>query len=1601
MSARFEKRLTGKLRQHQRLEQRKRTVKRERIQMTDNTRQVTASNGSEIAIIGLTGRFPGAASVDEFWRNLRDGVESVTFFTDEELLASGIDSASLSAPNYVKAGRYLEDIDMFDASFFGYSPREAEVLDPQQRIFLECSWEALENAGYDPKTYDGLIGIYAGVSANSYIWNIFANRELYKAAGPTQTIIGNDKDFLSTRVSYKLGLQGSSMTIQTACSTSLVAVHVACQNLLNGESDLALAGGVSVTVPQKSGYWYREEGILSPDGHCRAFDENAQGTVSGMGVGIVVLKRLEDALADGDYIRAVIKGSAVNNDGSLKVGYTAPSVEGQAQVIKMAQLVAAVKPETISYIETHGTGTILGDPIEVAALTKAFRAETEKKGFCAIGSAKTNVGHLDTAAGITGLIKTVLALEHKQLPPSLNFERPNPRIDFENSPFFVNSKLTEWTNGNGPRRAGVSSFGIGGTNAHVILEESPSHESFDSLRPWQLLTVSAKSSEALDAATTRLVSHLRDHPELNLADVAYTLQIGRRDFAHRRMLVCRDASDVIEASLSGNKRIEDGHRVGEEPSVVFMFPGQGAQYVGMAQELYQREPLFRQHLDDCCQLFSSHLKLDLLNILYPPANPANKEEADAQLRQTALTQPALFAIEYALAEMWMAWGVRPRAMIGHSIGEYVAACVSGVMSLEDAVRLVAIRGAMMQGLAGGAMLAVPLPEKDTLEMMGEGLSLAAVNGPSLCVVSGAEEAVNELAQRLSARSVNWRRLHTSHAFHSAMMEPVLEEFARMVGKVKLNAPKIPYISNVTGTWIRDMEATDPQYWATHLRQTVRFADGLKELSSEPGGILLEIGPGKTLTMLAQACAGKPSSKMSYTSLRHADEEGSDEAFLLTTLGRLWLAGVQVNWQEFHANERRQRLPLPTYPFERQRYWVEPQARAKQAVTLEKKADIGEWFYIPSWKRSTQLPSFESQLQPEEKTSWLIFEDECGLGSQVTQRLRREGQEVFTVRAGEQFAKHAERAYVIDSQKPADYRALLEDVSGYGCQLNKIVHLWNVTPEDCAPPEIESVSSSASACFTSLLFLAQALGEQHLSAPLKLEVVSNCAQEVIGGDTLRAEKATALGLCKVISQEYNDIDCCSIDIALPARASSQEEKLVELLLREAYANASEPVVAYRSSHRWTQVFEQIRLDEQRQENGRLREGGVYLITGGLGGFGLTFAKYLAQQARAKLVLIGRTPLPAREEWTEWLSAHDAEDQTSLKIRDVLALEAEGSEILIESADITDIKGMREVLARARACFGGIHGVIHTAGIAGGGLIELKEPQLAGQVLAPKVLGTLILDELLKETPLDFFILCSSVASLIGGIGQSDYCAANSFMDAFAYQRNLKDGAVIVSINWDAWQQVGMAAHTALPAGLLKERKEQLKQGLLPQEGADVLNRILSGHTSARVIVSVKDLAPRIAQSRSARIEKQLPETKSTSLSRSAYPRPKLAKAYLAPRDEVEHSLVEIWHELFGIDGIGVEDDFIELGGHSLLAMQLISRVRESFQLEVPLRTLFELPTIAGLASHIKQNRDGFKGAGDSIERIEREDVEQLLSKLDELSEAEVDALLSDMLAESEV
>ncbi|MBW4553600.1 MAG: SDR family NAD(P)-dependent oxidoreductase [Aphanocapsa sp. GSE-SYN-MK-11-07L] len=1558
-------------------------------------------NGLEIAIIGLAGRFPGSQTLEAFWNNLKAGVESIS------VLPQGGQAKLNGANQSIKAAAILQDIEWFDAAFFGFNPREAETMDPQHRLFLECAWEALEHAGYNTETEARPIGVYAGVGMGTYLlYNLSPNHDLMASRGFLQTLVGVDKDYLSTRVSYKLNLTGPSMSVGTACSSSLTAVHLACQSLLSGECDMALAAGVAVKVPQNELTLSPDE-IVAADGHCRAFDARANGTVGGNGIGAVVLKRLEDAVCDRDSIYAVIKGSAINNDGALKVGYTAPSQEGQTKVIRAAQVMAEVEPDTITYMETHGTGTPLGDPIEIAAMTQAFRSATTSKRYCAIGSVKTNVGHLDAAAGIAGLIKTTLALHHQTLPPSLNFETPNAEIDFANSPFYVNTELTQWTANGMPRRAGVSSFGFGGTNVHLILEEAPSRTFSSPSRSQQLLVLSAKTRSALETATAQLAHHLQQHPDLNLADVAYTLQVGRQAFEHRRIMVAANLENAVQAlESSGSPHVFTQLQESSNRSVVFMFPGQGAQYVNMARELYECEVIFRDICDRCCDLLQPQLGFDLRQILYPTEQ--DLETAAQKLQQTAITQPALFVIEYALAKLWMSWGIQPVAMIGHSIGEYVAACLAGVFSLEDALSLVVTRGQLMQQQPSGAMLSVGLLLEDIQRLLGEinaKLAIAANNSPDLSVVSGSSEAIQHLEHRLTEQGVNTHRLHTSHAFHSESMDAIAEPFRLVVAKMRLRSPQIPFISNVTGTWITTTDATNPDYWAQHLRQTVHFTEGIAELLKDSARVFLEVGPGRTLsTFVKQQLTVKQQAteRVILSSLRHPKDQLSDQALLLNTLGRLWLAGVQVNWWGFYQDENRDRLPLPTYPFERQRYWIEPPAPSvvsHHSVALEKKSDLTDWFYIPSWKRS-----ISALIQSQEVPSCsLVLMDESGLGIQLVKRLEQQGQAVITVKVGSDFTQIRANEYRLNPHCRSDYDALLKELLVQQKRPNAIVHLWTITPEAFVQSGLERLEHAQEHGFYSLLFLAQALGKQNLTDKLHLTVISNNLQSVIGEEKIDPEKSVLLGPVKVIGQEYSNIRCCSVDVTLPAAGSSQEQQLIDQLLTEISVPRLDQIVAFRGGHRWVQTFEPVRLAETLEEAPCLRQAGVYLITGGLGGIGLVLAEHLAKTVNAKLVLTGRSELPDRNEWSHWLETHDETDLVSRKLQKVIALEALGAEVLVVSADVTHLEHMQRAIAQAQERFGQINGVIHAAGVPGGGVIQRKTREEAERVLAPKIRGTWVLDTVLQSVELDFFVLCSSLASTIGIVGQVDYAAANAFLDAFTHYKSATKGTFTTCINWDAWQEVGMAADAAKPLQPISDLSDPpqplkpvnhplfddcqprtstpdragsstqtvaplhlhseafpseafLREGLLPSEGIKVFKRIL-GSKLPQVLVSTRDLLDRVDLHSSGRAVGSLAAGDQTHpfekphQSEPTHPRPELSQEYRSPGTELEQAIASIWQRFLGVNRVGIHDSFFELGGHSLMATQVIAQIGAAAKLDLSLNILFDHPTIAEIAQYI--------------------------------------------------
>lgn len=1369
-----------------------------------------------VAVIGYGGRFPGAPDADALWTNLRQGVESITFFTRDELLAAGVDPALLAQPNYVRAAAVLDDVESFDAAFFGYSPREAEVMDPQQRVFLETAHAALEHAGYEPRAFAGRIGVYAGSGMNTYLLhNLITNPGLLDRIGPYQALIGSDKDFLATRVSYKLNLRGPSITVQTACSTSLVAVALACQSLMNAECEIALAGGVTVRVPQKSGYLYQEEGILSPDGHCRPFDAAARGTVPGSGAGIVVLKRLSDAIRDCDRIHAVIRGWATNNDGAQKVGFTAPSVEGQMEAIVEALALADVDPATIQSIETHGTGTHLGDPIELRALARAFASPNRARRSCAIGSLKSNFGHLDGAAGVAGLIKTILALQHREIPPTLHFEQANPELDLEATPFYVPTEVGEWASNGHPRRAGVSSFGIGGTNAHVVVEEAPVVPRPDDGPSHALLLFSARSEAALETVTARFDEFLERNPGVSLHDAAYTLQVGRAAHPFRRAVVRECGSRAVAFRGSGTAAARE---------TAFLFPGQGAQYARMAEELYRTYPIFREEVDRC----SAILGVGFL--------AATQE----QLQQTSMTQPALFTIEYALARLWMALGIQPAAMLGHSVGEYVAACLSGVFSLEDALRLVAARGALIQQLERGAMIAVPLPEKELLPLLDDHLAIAGVNAPSLCTVSGRVECIEALERTLSERGVASRRLHTSHAFHSPMMDEVLEPFRREVERVTLRTPRVPFVSNLTGTWITAEEARDPEYWTRHLRQAVRFSDGVTTLLADPQRILLEVGPGQTLTSFVRQHA-EARGRVVLPSMRHPQDEASDVATFLAAAGGAWLAGADVHWQALHRSHERGRIPLPTYPFERVRHWIEPNRDATRKRGAIYKQAIGEWFSVPSWKRTA--PVVPPSRPVDESSSRQVAIEH--LGDSTPRRLD-------------------DSHVVLFGDDPATLAAAVRD-----------------------------------------------LAREARGAKIRLAVVTRNLRDVTGTEPIDAARAAVAGLCRVIAQEYPNFACRLIDF---------DRYDADVCTRELLSDATEPVVAYRGGHRWVEAFEPLAVPGPAP----LAANAHVVITGGLGRFGVAVAEHL--QSKCNVTLIDRKS------------------------------SSRGNAI---TADVASPGQMRAALDEARRRFGPIDVVIHAAGTSDGVYQTLSEAGADdfARHLRPKLEGLRILDDLLRDDPPRVALVTSSLASILGGITLGPYAAADAAVDAFA-QRS----AFWTSVNFEGWEDLDSAVG-----------RQQSELMLQRGEMIEALLRAMSVRGTRQLVVSTADLGARIEQW--THILDHSAPTAAPARSKTA--------AYHAPSTDVETKVAAIWREALGVDPIGLDDDFFELGGNSLIGLQILSRLRAEFEVELPLRSFFEARTVQGMVASIEGE---LSTSSDDLARLEA-----ILGEIESLTDEEIEGL----------
>jgi acyl transferase domain-containing protein/thioesterase domain-containing protein len=1384
-----------------------------------------------IAIVGLAGHFPAARTAGELWTLLKGDKPANEWLSDEQLRAAGVSDADMADPHYVRASLVLPDMEMFDADFFGFSQRDASVMDPQHRHFLECAWEALEDAGHMPESFDGAVGVFAGCGMQAYLpQNLLSNPVLVKSMGMfLLRHTGNDKDFLTTRLSYLLDLKGPSIAVQTACSTSLVAVHLAAQSLLSGECDMALAGGVSIELPHRRGYHYAEGEILSPDGLCRAFDEQAAGTVFGSGVGVVVLRRLEDAIAQGDQIYAVIRGSAVNNDGAQKAGYLAPSVDGQARAAVEALAVAGVAPASVQYIEAHGTGTPVGDPIEVAALAQAYARSPSPAGGpsapCGIGSIKTHIGHLDTAAGVAALIKVCLALRHGLIPASLNFSRANHRLNMERTPFQVLSQPMPWPCGAVPRRAAVNALGVGGTNAHVILEESPlpqpaAQSLSDGSPAWNLLTLSARTPAALQALKAKWQAWLAqpaDHLPLgfSLADAAYTLQAGRRTFAHRLGVVAQDLAGLQQAlDARHTPRLITGQAAASAPPVVWMFPGGGAPYPGAGCDLLT-QPAFAQAVKACLDALPLDAPADLHAVMFAGEDDA---AAAALLQQPRYGLLALFILEYALARLWQRWGVQPAAVMGHSAGEYAAACLAGVMSLADALSVVLLRAQLFEAVPTGGMLAVDLPEAELQAQIGTlPLDIAAVNAPDACIASGALPALAALEDKLAARGLQTRRLHIDVAAHSRLLDAVLPAFRERMQRVKLNPPGLPFISNLTGTWVAPDELTDPEYWVRHLRQTVRFADGLNTLRELPGAVWLEVGPGQGLCALARH-QGEDAARSIWPSCGKAHEPRADMPVMLAAAAGLWTRGLSLDWPALRGDALRsaaaRRVSLPTYAFERQRHWVEPgvpgvpagAATADFAAAplaalplagllpgvpaLQRLPVLADWLSVPRWEPAALKLQTAAAATPEPR--WLVFGGDSKLTAEVVLRILNQGGRVALVRPGRQFASHIDGSFTLAPSDAAQHEQLFRSLEQSHAWPHYVLHLWALDAGPGSPSQWDqdAVIPGQALVFDSLRLSARAMQMLDVVQPVRLTVLT-AGSQVLPGDTARKPaQALAMGPCRVMAQEMPQISARLVDVQ-PDELNART--LARRIVAEAMDTSDVDLVAFRGSERLEMQLVQASASVPAGAGASstpalalpLRQAGVYLITGGLGDIALTLAAYLARTQQARLALVSRRSLPPRSQWPE-LAISSADPALRLLLARLLALQDAGAEVLTLSADVADPAAMARAVAACRTRFGALHGVFHTAGVLEDGPIHSKGAHSIRRVLAPKAAGAQVLHDLLPPGTLDFLAVFSSTSVYLGGAGQMDYVAANAMADALVAAR--PDGAVL---HWGIWGDSGMA------------------------------------------------------------------------------------------------------------------------------------------------------------------------------------------------------------------
>ena len=1329
--------------------------------------------GLEIAIIGMSGRFPKADTLSEFWDNLIHGRESIEFLSEREIEALGLDDSIVKNPNYVPAGTRIRNVEAFDASFFGFSPKEVVIMDPQQKVFLECAWEAIENAGYDIQRCNRNIGVFAGENMNTYILHILKNKPaLFQEIDDVQAEIGNDKDYLSSRVSYKLGLEGPSMTIQSACSSSLVAVHTACRSLLAGECDMALAGGICIRVPQIKGYIYQEGGLFSKDGHCRPFDKAAQGSVFGSGAGIVLLKRLEDAIQDNDHIYAVIKGSAINNDGKNKVGYAAPSVDGQANVVKDAQEFAEVHPRTISYVEAHGTATKIGDPIEVSALNEVFRDKTSDKHFCALGSVKSNIGHLGAASGIVGLIKTVLAMEHQIIPPTLHFTAPNPELNLADSPFYINTKPEHWNVQNGTlRRAGVSSFGVGGTNAHLILEEYPQQRYIPENTPEeQLILLSAKTQESLQAYKQSLKEFIANKSDLRLCDIIYNLAMGRSAFACR-FACTANSMEELSKKLENPYEIEIKHHGDKKRKIAFLFPGQGIQYVNMGLELYNKEPVFRKFMDCCLQHLLEYTGVEYRDFLFAEETP----ESNRKLTSTVYAQPLMFCLEYSLAKTLMEYGIEPDIMVGHSLGEYVAAALSNVFSLKQALQIVLERAKRMQAMPQGSMLSILQPVEAVRGTLTEGLSIAADNMVNSCVVSGPPDIVQEYAGKLDELGWFHKMLNTSHAYHSRMMEPAAKSFRSFLDGFQMNRPNKPYISNLYGKQM-DCQVT-AEYWAEHMLSTVRFRESIEPLMNK-GYIFMEVGPGKSLINAVQKSAAQLGHEVDIVQCLADKKSGFTQDSILALMGKLWARGANLSWEMLFGKQKFNRIALPTYPYQRKRYWLDV-ASVKQEPS-DSERNVQEFLYQPCWNIYDGMLKEKNNAENVLRVA-VVFYRTTEQRSMI-KKLPYQGKLVLVHLGTQAFQRQTGSSYCLKLDCPEEYAQLFATLKEEGIHVTDILYLASAFDSSGDLLDFAQRQKFYSIYYFALSSIAKAIKKNKIVHEICIFVFTNNAFMVNSEQKIcNYEKSIIRGVCIVGQQEYTNLRFGLLDLENPNDLAS--------VVLSRKLSVKESVIAYRGGKVYQLRYEKC---ECRNEQARttLRKNGTYLITGGYGGIAVTLAEYIIHQVKATLILVGRRKLCPKSEWEVWLKKNQSHPDYNI-IKNMFELERLGSVVEYVQADMADVNQLKQLILTLQNDHVKINGIIHCAGIFGSGEIEYAENTSVCNVLDTKIVSAKLLCDFAVEIQPDFVILCSSLSAVLGGIGNADYSAANQYYDQIANYLNSSKQLCISSVNWDEWQEVGMA------------------------------------------------------------------------------------------------------------------------------------------------------------------------------------------------------------------